>query len=72
MHLADPIFKTAARAFFAILLLSIQPASAQRVSEWNPTIVEIQALPQYCQGQFRKELSSNPAYLPSLQGAGGI
>jgi hypothetical protein len=68
MHLAGPTLKTTAIALVATLLIAMQPAAAQRVTEWNPTPVEVQALPQYCQGQFRKELSNNPAYLPSCGG----
>lgn len=47
----------------ALSVLSLmQAAHAQYRNSWQPTTLELTQLPPFCQGQFRPELTKDPAY----------
>lgn len=46
----------------AVAALSLFMQAAQAASEFHPSAMDLIQLPPYCQGQFRPELTKDPAY----------
>jgi hypothetical protein len=50
----------------AFLIFAFPPlvriTHAQPVSDWQPSEAELQQIPKYCMGQFRKEFQQKPGY----------